>query len=72
MLTKNKVLIKKCRLVLENLFSKDTDTYIDLFFYEKEVNLILKKAEILEKAGILARNKNKWYAKVMVFPFLDS
>ena len=69
MLTKNKVLIRKCRPILANLFQKNINAYIDLFFYEKEIKLELEKAKILQKTGILKRNKNKWYADIMIFPF---
>jgi len=69
MLTKNKVLIKKCKPILAYLFQKDIDAYIDLFFYEKKVRLNPKMAKILQKAGILKPKKNRWYANVMVFPF---
>jgi len=69
MLTKNKVLIKKCRPILANLFKKNINAYIDLFFHEKEIKLELEKVKILQKTGILERNKNKWYANIMIFPF---
>lgn len=69
MLTKDKELIRECRFVLEQIFRKNIETYIDLFFYEKEVILELNQAEILGKAGILTRDNESNYAKVMIFPF---
>lgn len=69
MITNNKNLIKECRAVLTDILRENLTTYTNLFFYEKEVDLDQKKAEILQRAGILKRNNGKWYAAVMVFPF---
>jgi len=59
MLTKNNAIIKKCKPVLEDLFQHNIDLYIDLFFYERMVDLEHTKARVLEKAGILKRSENK-------------
>lgn len=69
MLTKNQRSVRECRVILEQIFRTNIDTYIDLFFYEKEVLLDPNQAEVMEKAGILTRNNKTHYAKVMVFPF---
>lgn len=69
MLTKNSTSIKNCKPVLADMLQDNIDTYIDLFFYEKTVDLEFEKARILEKAGILKRDKDKWHADVMIFPF---
>lgn len=69
MLTENALLIEKCRVILLDLFSTNINKYIDLFFYEKAVDLEDKYSKNLEAAGILRKEGNTWIAKVMVFPF---
>lgn len=69
MLTTDVQIIKSCRNILWDLFSTDLNQYINLFFYEKGLDLPDKYAQVLEKAGILRRIEKKLLANVMVFPF---
>lgn len=73
MLTKNKELIKKCRLALSRLFRSDLKTYLELFFWEKEVGRFKNKdiLEVLQRAGLITRNDKGYYANVMVYPLRD-
>lgn len=73
MLTHNKKLIKACKSALADLFRNDLKTYIELFFWEKEVNDLRNKSDltILEKAGLLTKNRKSYYAKVMAYPLKD-
>lgn len=69
MLTTDIDLIKNCKQVLSDFFSESIDTYIDIFFHEKPTKLDNNKAKILEKAGILRKNKDKYITNVFAFPF---
>ena len=64
----NKNLVKSCYPVLENLWEKDKDLYIELFFQEKDVKLDGKEMTPLIKTRILKKVKNKFRANVFVFP----
>lgn len=69
MLTTDATTIKKSRVILERLFRKELNKYIDLFFYEKEVLLNRQEAKVLESAGIIRSSKRAWIANVMIFPY---
>jgi len=73
MLTKNKELIKNCRLALSELFRDDIRAYLELFFWEKEVSKFKNKdiLEVLQKAGLITKHNNGYYANVMVYPLRD-
>lgn len=73
MLTKNKIYIKNCRLALSELFRNNLKTYIELFFWEKEVSSIKNKdiLNILQKAGLIAKHNRGYFANVMVYPLRD-
>src|SRR3990172_7530689 len=69
MLTENTKLIKKSAILLWEIYSRNIDKYIDLFFYENAVELENSTADILERTGIILQDKDKWIANVMIFPF---
>jgi len=74
MLTNNKKIIKQCRPILEDTLHNDFETYLKLFFWEKEKVPRSKNKNnfsILEKSGLLARNNNGYYAKAMAYPLKD-
>jgi len=73
MLTKNKKLIKNCRLALSEFFRDDLKTYLELFFWEKEVSRFKNKdvLEALQRAGLTRRHNKGYYANVMVYPLRD-
>lgn len=69
MLTEDKKLIKRCRSLLWEIFTKELDKFIDLFFYEKAIDISGHYSGVLEKAGLIRREGDLWIANVMVFPF---
>lgn len=69
MLTKDIKIIKKSAKLLWKIYKGNINIYIDLFFYEKEVDLEDKYSQILKDAGILRKGNRGWIANVMVFPF---
>jgi release factor glutamine methyltransferase len=73
MFTKDKKLIKECRHALAELFQTEIDTYIKLFFWEKEVSESKNKEAlgVIEKAGLITKSNNGYYANVMVYPLKD-
>jgi len=64
----NKQLIKSCKPILERIFRKNKRKYIDLFFYEKDVEFNGDNIDPLISSGIIKRIKNKYRARVQVFP----
>ncbi|MBU2591894.1 MAG: methyltransferase [Patescibacteria group bacterium] len=75
MLTHNKKFIKNCKPALLELFRNDLKTYIELFFYEKEIDGSKSKDkdmfETLQNAGLLTKYNKSYYANVMVYPLRD-
>ena len=74
MLTKNKEIIRRCKPILANIFRNDFETYIRLFFREEKIVPQLKNNNnfaVLEKAGLLAKSKDAYYARVMAYPLKD-
>ena len=65
---KNKEKIKSCKPILKEIYSKHKKKYIDLFFYEKDVNFKKINTEPLIEVGILRKIGNKLRANVQVFP----
>lgn len=65
---KDKELIKSCNPILQRLYREYKRKYIDLFFYEKDVNFDKFNLEPLIKTKILRKINNKIRANVQVFP----
>lgn len=65
---RNKVTIKACLPILENLFRKHKETYINLFF--REMDLYFDKEDLtpLLKTGVIKSIGKKLRANVFVFP----
>ncbi len=69
MLTINNQLIQRSRKVLDSLLNENLDKYIDMFFYEKPVELRKQDATMLLEAGIVRAHGVKYIANVMLFPY---
>lgn len=65
---KDKKLIKSCLPILSRLYQDYKKTYIDIFFYEKDVEFNKFDLNPLLKAQILKPVGNKFRANVQVFP----
>lgn len=65
---KNKAQIKLCRVLLAKLYTKNRRKYIDLFFYEKDVEFSEFDLSPLVEVNILKRIRDKFRANVQVFP----
>lgn len=64
----NKELIKSCNPVLHELYTKHRKKYIDIFFYEKDIEFGAVDLSPLVQSGILKKIGNKFRANVQVFP----
>lgn len=69
MLSEDKKTIKKTYLCLKTLLVENIGSYVDLFFYEKPVDLPRDLSAILNEAGLIHPEKELWQANVMAFPF---
>ena len=64
----NKRLIKSCKPLLSKLYSEYRKRYLDLFFYEKDLQFNKLDLSPLIKTGILKKTGAKIRARVQVFP----
>lgn len=69
MLSEDNQTIKKAYLCLKTLLVENINSYIDLFFYEKPVEIPRDLSVTLNKAGLIHPEKRLWRANVMAFPF---
>jgi len=65
---KDKDIIKCCLPVLENLFKKHKETYINLFFWERDVDINNLNLRPLLDTGLIKKVGNKFRANVFIFP----
>lgn len=65
---KNKDVIRACLPILENLLEKHKETYINLFFQEKDLHFDKLDLTPLLETGLIKRVNNKFRANVFIFP----
>ncbi len=64
----DKHLIKSCKHILDRLYREHKKTYINLFFYEKDIIFNEFDLNPLMRTGILKEIDGKYRANVQVFP----
>lgn len=64
---KNKKAIRACLPILKNLFREHKETYINLFFQEKDINFDKLDLTPLLETGLIKRVDNKLRANVFIF-----
>ncbi|MBI2007351.1 MAG: methyltransferase [Candidatus Blackburnbacteria bacterium] len=64
----NKKLIKSCKPILQELYTKHKRKYIDFFFYEKDIKFDKFNLNPLVELKIFKRIGNKLRANVQIFP----
>lgn len=64
----NKKLIRSCSPILEKIYRERKRAYIDLFFYEKDINLGKFDPTPLVQTQIIRKIGDKYRANVQVFP----